>query len=47
MLSELHARLNQVIALSPVAEHNLPSTEGGVTSGEHGESGSEKIPKEA
>jgi DNA-binding MarR family transcriptional regulator len=47
MLTELHARLDQVIALSPIAEHDLPSTEGGASSDtQHGESGSETVSDE-
>jgi DNA-binding MarR family transcriptional regulator len=47
MLSALHARLDQVIALSPVWEHDVPSTQRGVSSDEHCESGSKNIAKEA
>jgi DNA-binding MarR family transcriptional regulator len=47
MLTELHARLDQVIALSAIAEHDLPSTEGGASSDtQHGESGSETVSDE-
>jgi hypothetical protein len=45
MLTELHARLDQVIALSPVAERDPPSSEGGASSNEqHGDPRSAKTP---